>query len=99
MPCGGCIRIRMKIRLLLALSILGACSFIQGAGAQISTQPDDPLAELRWRFIGPNGNRVAAVAGVPGNPFIAYAGAASGGIWKTENGGSTWTPVFDRQRV
>ena len=41
------------------------------------------------------GNRIAAVAGVPGDPSIYYAGAASGGVWKTTDGGTRWVPVFD----
>lgn len=54
---------------------------------------------MHWRFIGPYGNRAAAVAGEPGNPLVDYLGAASGGIWKTENGGVEWKPVFDHQDV
>jgi photosystem II stability/assembly factor-like uncharacterized protein len=49
------------------------------------------------RYIGPIGNRVSAVAGVPGDPLIYYAGCASGGIFKTSDGGTTWKPVFDKQ--
>jgi hypothetical protein len=54
---------------------------------------------LEFRFIGPLGNRVASVAGVAGNPLVYYAGAASGGIFKTTDGGVTWRPVFDREPV
>jgi photosystem II stability/assembly factor-like uncharacterized protein len=56
-------------------------------------------SQLPWRYIGPEGNRVIAVAGVPGDPLIYYAGAASGGIWKTSDGGQEWVPVFDDQPV
>ncbi len=56
-------------------------------------------AALKWRHIGPEGNRVSSVAGVPGNPFIYYAGAATGGLWKTTDGGIHWSPVFDDQPV
>ena len=58
-----------------------------------------PLGEMSWRFVGPYGNRAAAAAGVAGNPAIMYVGAASGGIWKTENGGVNWQPVFDHEDV
>lgn len=54
---------------------------------------------LAFRFIGPLGNRVSAVAGVPGNPLVYYAGAASGGIFKTVDGGMTWRAIFDREPV
>src|SRR5438552_2751276 len=52
---------------------------------------------MAYRFIGPPGNRVSAVVGVPGDSNIAYAGAASGGVWKTTDGGIHWKPVFDEQ--
>ena len=51
--------------------------------------------DLKYRHIGPVGNRVAAVAGVAGDPLTYYAGAASGGIWKSEDGGEYWRPIFD----
>lgn len=56
---------------------------------------------LTWRNIGPANmmGRVADVEGVPGDPNIVYVGTASGGIWKTVNGGVTWTPIFDDQPV
>ena len=57
----------------------------------------DPYAVLQYRFIGPPGNRVAAVVGVPGDPNVAYAGASSGGVWKTTDGGIHWKAVFDDQ--
>jgi hypothetical protein len=57
----------------------------------------DPFSSLTWRYIGPPGNRVSAVAGVPGDPYTYYAGAASGGLWKTTDAGTTWDPIFDGQ--
>ncbi|MGQ0539488.1 MAG: VPS10 domain-containing protein [Gemmatimonadaceae bacterium] len=56
-------------------------------------------AQLRYRHIGPEGNRVSSVAGVPGDPNVYYAGAASGGIFKTVDGGIHWAPIFDSQPV
>jgi photosystem II stability/assembly factor-like uncharacterized protein len=57
-------------------------------------------SEFRFRFVGPKvGNRIAAVAGIPGEPNVYYAGAASGGIWKSVDGGNRWAPIFDKQPV
>ena len=54
---------------------------------------------LRARHIGPVGFRVSAVAGVPGDPSTYFAGAATGGLWKTDDAGLHWRPVFDDQPV
>ena len=54
---------------------------------------------LSYRYIGPPGNRVEAVAGIPGDPTTIYAGAASGGVFKTTDGGLHWDPIFDDQIV
>jgi len=68
------------------------------AAAAPAQQPDTTLwAHLRFRFVGPEGNRASAITGEPGNPMVVYVGAASGGIWKTEDGGVQWRPVFDSE--
>ncbi|HEX5735261.1 MAG TPA: hypothetical protein VF131_20700 [Blastocatellia bacterium] len=56
---------------------------------------------LEWRSIGPAnmGGRTSDVEGVPGNPALVYVGTASGGVWKTTNGGTTWAPIFERQNT
>ena len=59
-----------------------------------------PGNEFAFRFLGPAaGNRVSAVAGIPGDPSTYYAGAASGGIWKSTDGGNRWAPIFDEEPV
>src|SRR3954451_3712487 len=52
-------------------------------------------SELHWRFIGPDGNRVIAVVGEPGESRVYYAGAASGGLFKSTDGGTHWEPLTD----
>jgi photosystem II stability/assembly factor-like uncharacterized protein len=80
---------------LLALVLLGGAS---DAGDEPNKKkPADPYAGLAYRFIGPPGNRVSAVVGVPGDPRTYYVGAASGGVWKSTDGGVHWKPIFDEQ--
>jgi len=69
------------------------------AFAQAPRSASDPYSQLRYRYIGPIGNRVIAAAGIPGDPNIYYIGAASGGIFKTTDAGTTWEPIFDSQDV
>src|SRR4051794_22976413 len=59
----------------------------------------DGLAALHFRPLGPEGNRVASIIGEPGNAGVVYIGAANGGIWKTTDGGTNWSPIFDNQDV
>src|SRR6185369_10384489 len=77
------------------------CFSIASINAQENTKEStkDVLGALRYRHIGPTGNRLTSVAGVPGHPNIYYVGAASGGIWKTIDGGVHWEPIFDSQPV
>jgi photosystem II stability/assembly factor-like uncharacterized protein len=72
------------------------------AAAAMAQQPEGGAKPggLQFRFLGPAvGNRIASVAGVPGDPTVYYAGASSGGVWKTTDAGTTWAPVFDGQPV
>src|SRR5215468_5555762 len=79
---------------LILVCLAGASALAQRRGGGAS--PD----ALSFRFLGPVvGNRVASIAGVPGDPSIYYAGAASGGVWKTTDGGLRWTPVSDGMPV
>ena len=56
---------------------------------------------LEWRNIGPAsmGGRITSIAGIPGNPAMVYVATASGGLFKTVNAGTTWTPIFDHQNT
>jgi len=59
----------------------------------------DAYNQLKFRYIGPVGNRTTAVAGVPGSPYLYYVGTASGGIFKTTDGGIHWDAIFDEEPV
>ncbi len=73
------------------------------AAAPAAEQPkhDAALKNLQFRQLGPAimGGRIDDFAAVESNPNIVYVGVASGGVWKTTNGGTTWEPVFDNEAV
>jgi photosystem II stability/assembly factor-like uncharacterized protein len=88
--------------LLLLLSLPAFAAAAKPAAAPAATGLQDPpeLKALKYRLIGPAwGGRVARVAGVPGDPSVYYAATASGGVWKSSNGGATWSSVFDDQPI
>ncbi len=63
-------------------------------------QPLDPSlwSGLRWRLVGPfRGGWATCVEGIPEQPDTFYFGAAAGGVWKTDDAGRTWTPLFEHE--
>ncbi|HEX2224598.1 MAG TPA: glycosyl hydrolase, partial [Thermoanaerobaculia bacterium] len=62
--------------------------------------PEEEFGPLEYRLLGPAwGGRVSRVAGIPGNPKVYYTATASGGVWKSADGGYKWEPVFDEQPI
>ena len=86
----------MVIRIRFLAAVLLTCLWAMPAPR---AQTSDTYAPLKFRYIGPVGNRVIAVAGVPRDPNVYYVGAASGGIFKTSDNGAHWDAIFDDQSV
>ncbi|HYS54697.1 MAG TPA: glycoside hydrolase [Thermoanaerobaculia bacterium] len=67
------------------------------AATAIARDPNE-FAEMRWRMIGPfRGGRTVAAVGVRGQPGVFYIGVNNGGVWKTNDAGRSWSPIFDQQ--
>src|SRR5213080_2512124 len=85
----------MRNRSLLGIS---AAIVLSGFAAVISGQPRDSSVAMQWRQIGPTrAGRARALAGVPSQPNVFYIGFDNGGVWRSTDYGSTWTPLFDSQ--
>jgi len=80
--------LRYAILLTLSLSL----------NAQIDFKPED-FKSMKFRNIGPAGmsGRITAIDVDLSSPARIFAGSASGGVWLSENGGTSWKPVFDEQ--
>jgi photosystem II stability/assembly factor-like uncharacterized protein len=65
----------------------------------VRLEAGSPFGDLEWRAVGPMqaGARVEAIAVPPGNHGTIYVGVGSGNLWKTENNGITWTPIFEKE--
>jgi photosystem II stability/assembly factor-like uncharacterized protein len=97
-------RTRVARSALLGLVLLAGTALVLPGLLRSQAAPADPVkafSGLKYREIGPAimGGRVDEFAVVESDPKIVYVGLASGGVWKTTNAGTTWTPIFDEQPV
>jgi photosystem II stability/assembly factor-like uncharacterized protein len=85
------------IALSFSCAALLATNAAQSAVAAGASVPDGALNGLSWRLVGPQrAGWGTAVSGIADQPDTFYFGAAGGGVWKTENSGRTWRPIFDQ---
>jgi photosystem II stability/assembly factor-like uncharacterized protein len=82
-----------------AFAVAACAAIALCAGPSAQDTPPDLFGEFVWRAVGPvnMGGRIDDVEAVESDPSVIYVGAATGGVWKTDNNGTTWAPVFDAQ--
>ena len=92
-------RINVSVTRRIAPTLFGLVVFIAFVSSISAQQFDQKLYQsMRWRMIGPfRGGRTVGATGVPNRPNVFYIGVNNGGVWKTDDAGRTWTPIFDEQ--
>jgi photosystem II stability/assembly factor-like uncharacterized protein len=89
-----------KIAVCCAVLCLAGLLGLKSISLQAQTLDDHALKGMKWRQIGPfRGGRALAVSGVSGDSETYYFGSVAGGVWKTLNGGLTWSPMSDKTGI
>ena len=85
-----------SLRCLLSSSAAGLALVLGGAGQAAPTAPPAPDLAPQWRLVGPlRGGWAEMIAGIPGRPDSFIFGASGGGVWRTDDAGRVWRPLFD----
>jgi photosystem II stability/assembly factor-like uncharacterized protein len=88
----------MVLQRRLAFALIALASLATFSVTRTAAQSGDPASAMHWRQIGPTrAGRARAVAGVASQPNVSYIGFDNGGVWRSTDYGSNWTPIFDRQ--
>src|SRR5512146_2401972 len=83
-----------------ALAAAAALGWTLAAMAAAPRTASAPYTALHWRSIGPfRAGWATCIEGIPDRPNVFYFGAAVGGVWKTEDAGRTWQPLFQNERT
>src|ERR1700683_2993475 len=93
-------RSRRNARDLICFVSMRRCLLPLVALSLLSAQTFSPslYSGLQWRMIGPfRGGRTVGLAGIADQPNVFYIGVNNGGVWKTDDFGGTWNPIFDDQ--
>jgi photosystem II stability/assembly factor-like uncharacterized protein len=91
--------VRILIAVVGKISFLSMALLLSALSSSLQAQvPESSYSDLHWRQLGPfRGGWATAVAGHPDKATTFFFGSADGGVWKTDNAGVTWKPLFEQQ--